>query len=350
MVYFSFKEPFLLFAFWIGAVGLLLAALITMVVVYLRLRRLYRGRRERRFVLFWEPWLLQLIHDPSLNLPKLSVSDHIHLLKLWNHLHESLPSDAKLGLNRAAARLGCFAMAKKMLKGGGRAKQLLAILTLGKLGDHAAWHDLMAETVYVGGAASLNALRAMAQIDASRVFREMTPTILSRNDWPVGCLVAIFQESPSRFYAPLLQAAAEGPIQRQLKALRLVEGLRLSLPLPTLTHLLADSMPPEVIVAALRVTLYPQLLVVVRTHLTHSDWRVRVQAVKALGRIGRTSDVSLLSSLLDDPEWWVRYRTAQALADVPSFNIATLNHLFSMTNDRFAHDMLNQVMAERGVI
>jgi HEAT repeat protein len=335
------------FAFWSGVVSFALTAVITIQIVYLRLSRQHAERQEHQFSAHWQPLLLRAIDDPTLTLPDLETAHQVLFLKLWNHLNETLPIPSRTGLARIAARYGCFAMAHKMLHGGGRARHLLAILTFGHLRDVAAWHDLMAEAVYVDSTASLNALRALAQIDAAAVIREMTPLLLSRDDWTVGRLVAIFQESPPRFYAPLLHAAEHGPMQ--IKALRLVEGLHLPLPLPALGHLLSDPMPSQVIVAALRVTLYPQLLVVVRNHLTHADWRVRVQAVKALGRIGRASDVALLSSLLDDPEWWVRYRTAQALADVPTFNRAMFDQLLATTDDPYAHDILNQVLAERGM-
>jgi HEAT repeats len=348
-VYFFIGDPFLSFAFWSGVASFVLTTLITIQIVYLRLSRLRAEQQERVFLAQWQPLLEQAIINPAMELPSLQSKDAVFFLKLWNHLHEKLSIDATLALNQIGARMGCYALAHQMLRGGGRSKHLLAILTLGQLRDRAAWHDLMAEAVFVDSAASLNALRALAQIDADAVIREMTPQLLTRDDWPAGRIIAIFQESPPRFHAPLLAAASEGPSKQQLKALRMVEGMHLSLPLPVLAHLLDEKMAPELIVAALRVTLYPQLLVVVRTHLTHTDWRVRVQAVKALGRIGRASDVSLLSTLLDDSEWWVRYRTAQALADIPSFNRSMLDHLLSLTDDRYAHDILNQVMAERGM-
>ncbi len=343
-----FPDPFIRFAFWSGLLSFMLTALIVLTIVYLRLRRQRAEQRERQFVAHWQPLLHQAIDDPALALPDLDGAHQVLFLKLWNHLNETLPAQSRVGLNRIAARYGAFAMAHKMLSGAGRARHLLAILTFGHLRDVAAWHDLMAEAVHIDSTASLNALRALAQIDAAAVIREMTPLLLSRDDWTVGRLVVIFQESPPRFYAPLMHAAEHGP--KQIKALRLVEGLHLPLPLPTLGHLLSDPMPPDVIVAALRVTLYPQLLVVVRDHLAHADWRVRVQAVKALGRIGRASDVGLLSSLLDDPEWWVRYRTAQALADVPTFNRSMFDQLLATTDDPYARDILNQVLAERGMV
>ncbi len=215
----------MLFAFWSGVASFVLTTLITIQIVYLRLSRLRREQQEHAFLARWQPLLQQAIVDPAMELPGLQPKEAVFFLKLWNHLHESLSLDATLVLNQIGMRLGCYAMAHNMLRGGGRSKHLLAILTLGQLRDRAAWHDLMAEAVFVDSAASLNALRALAQIDADAVMREMTPQLLMRDDWPAGRLIAIFQESPPRFYAPLLSAAAEGPPKQQLKALRMVEGM-----------------------------------------------------------------------------------------------------------------------------
>ena len=51
--------------------------------------------------------------------------------------------------------------------------------------------------------------------------------------------------------------------------------------------------------------------------------------------------------LLADVEWWVRYRTAQALAGMPFFSATELELLRNNLSDRFARDMLGQVLAER---
>jgi HEAT repeat protein len=102
-----------------------------------------------------------------------------------------------------------------------------------------------------------------------------------------------------------------------------------------------------VVGAALRLTAVPELLDDVRALLAHGDWRVRVQAAKALGRIGNRSDAARLRALLGDPQWWVRYRAAQALVSMPFLAPADLDALCRDTPDRFAADMLRQVLAER---
>jgi HEAT repeat protein len=75
-----------------------------------------------------------------------------------------------------------------------------------------------------------------------------------------------------------------------------------------------------------------------------------VQAVKALGRIGERADTARLAHLLADREWWVRYRAAQALVELPWLKRADLDALHATLDDRYAADMLAQVMAEQDAL
>jgi HEAT repeat protein len=61
----------------------------------------------------------------------------------------------------------------------------------------------------------------------------------------------------------------------------------------------------------------PDHLEIVRESCDHPVWFVRVQAVNALGRMGGPGDVDRLVALLTDPEWWVRFRAAEALLKLP---------------------------------
>jgi HEAT repeat protein len=69
-------------------------------------------------------------------------------------------------------------------------------------------------------------------------------------------------------------------------------------------------------------------------------------AAKALGRIGEQRDTEKLIQLLGDSQWWVRYRAAQALAKLPWINQESLERIQAEQTDRFAEDILEQVMAE----
>jgi HEAT repeat protein len=135
-----------------------------------------------------------------------------------------------------------------------------------------------------------------------------------------------------------------------LRALHLVEALRLQLPAATLRYLLHQQhQPTAVLAAALRVAHGAAVLPTVREHLAHANWRVRAQAVHALSRFGEPADVTLLTAGLGDAEWWVRYAAAQALASLPFLGHEGLAELQSSITDAAAQQILAQVSAERGL-
>ena len=51
--------------------------------------------------------------------------------------------------------------------------------------------------------------------------------------------------------------------------------------------------------------------------------------------------------MLSDPEWWVRYRAAQALLAMPFVTLAEVARTRDAMGDEFARDILDHVMAER---
>ena len=57
----------------------------------------------------------------------------------------------------------------------------------------------------------------------------------------------------------------------------------------------------------------------------------------------------MLESLLDDKEWWVRYRAAQAIASLPFLGPNQLRQIRDRQTDRYAGDMLQQCFAEVGI-
>jgi HEAT repeat protein len=54
----------------------------------------------------------------------------------------------------------------------------------------------------------------------------------------------------------------------------------------------------------------------------------------------------VLTSLLDDSHWWVRYRSAQALGALTKED-SLLRNILQRTQDRYARDILTQIIAER---
>jgi HEAT repeat protein len=104
----------------------------------------------------------------------------------------------------------------------------------------------------------------------------------------------------------------------------------------------------EIIADGLKFLCEPCDLPVVHGHLGHPSWVVRLQAARALGRIGTCEDLPHLTTLLGDSSWWVRYRAAQALVALTRGEPQVLSQLKSNLTDRYARDMLDMAMAEQG--
>jgi HEAT repeat protein len=112
--------------------------------------------------------------------------------------------------------------------------------------------------------------------------------------------------------------------------------------------LLATSQDPDNLTAALRHARSPALLPDVVRLARHPAWPVRTQAATALGRLGGAEERGLLLDLLSDPQWWVRYRAAQALFAGRMGTRDELAALAGGLGDRFARDIVAQVLAEGG--
>lgn len=346
MVFNTHSDPYLIAAFWLGTGALAATLLLGAQILVLRVALRHAERRNKSTLDTWRPILNAAVVDgaPAL-LPPLPARDRIAFLRLWVHLHASLRGSATAALNEVGYRLDCDTGARALLQNGNRAERLLAMLVLGYLRDRNAWAPLLSQSAQTDSTVSLYAAAALVQIDPGAAAVHLMPAIIGRGDWPLSQVVTILQDARDGC-APLLVAALPTLDAARLpRVLRIVEGLRLSLP-PTLHAQLLQHPSTDVIVGALRVAADPTLLPAIRALAVHDDWRVRVQSGRMLGRIGEAADLEILKRLLADAQWWVRYRAAQALVNSPYFTSQERDALPGDASDRFAADMLRQVIAE----
>lgn len=343
-----FPSPCLQALFWTGITAFGLAAALAGAFLFLQASSKRASQEELLFLHSWRPLLLGSFHSgvPAA-LPVLARAHRLYFLKLWNRLMRDSSGEAAERLVAIAYAAGCAPFCRRYLRHGDRIECLLATLTLGQLRDQAAWDALVNQTMAADALLSLHAFHALARIDAETAAQQLTPLMLARQDWPIAQLAAILQSAPSAFLRPLIDAVQETRAVHMPRTLRLIEALRFSLPQAGIRQLLDTSDSNEVLIGTLRIIHDVSLLPQARTYLKHGDWRVRVQAAKLLSRIGEHADVNRLIPLLADAEWWVRYRAAQALAGMPFFSLTELELLHNNLSDRFARDMLGQVMAER---
>jgi hypothetical protein len=306
-----------------------------------------RERRKARAQAKWRPYLhAALAGEMPQALPPLPARERLPFLTLWVHLQASLRGDAREALGEVARRLDLDAHARTMLAHGARGQRLLAMLVLGHLRDRQAWALLQRHVGLDANALSLTALWAMVQVDPEAAAAWMTPLFVEREQWALSHVAGILQPAAGPVARELAALLPRLDAARLPRALRIAEALRVSLPAGVLGAALRSESVP-VLVAALRGVLQPDTIDDVRALLAHHDWQVRVQAARALGRIGERADAQQLLALLADPQWWVRYRAAQALVDLPALSRQDCESMCAALTDRFAADMLAQVLAER---
>ena len=336
------------FIAWLGICAVGLTLLLVLMMVYLRVSLNRRARKEHAFLSVWRPLLLSSLHSSvSADLPILAANEHVYFLKLWNNLMRTSTGESSANLISIAYSVGCDHFSWRLLKYGDRVECLLATLALGHMRDHRSWDLLVTQTLASDNATSINAFQSLVQINAEATAQQLIPLLLAREDWPISQVAAILQSAQSAFLQPLLEATAEMKSVHLVRTLRLIEALHLAIPQSIVLRLLDDANDADTLIAALRVANDAGLLTQVRTYLNHADWRVRVQAAKVIRRIGEHADINRLIPLLADTEWWVRYRAAGALIGMPFFSIAEIEQLRDNLSDRFARDMLAQVLAER---
>ncbi|HEV8693257.1 MAG TPA: HEAT repeat domain-containing protein, partial [Lysobacter sp.] len=118
---------------------------------------------------------------------------------------------------------------------------------------------------------------------------------------------------------------------------------------PVIRRILGALPDDHLVSTCLQVMTRPEDLDLVRALLVHERWHVRMHAASALGRLGGVGDDALLLPLLGDAQWWVRYRAAQALTRLPHIKEEGMQRIRARQTDRFACDVLDQVMAEQNM-
>lgn len=339
-------NPNVLWVFWSGVAVLLIIFLIIMVIGYLRLMLVLGDHRERKFLAVWQPILVAAMCNAPVIIKPIARRDRVYFLKIWNHFHSTVRGSASVALNEVAQSVGVLQFARSMLNSLNRGKRLLGILTLGNFSDTGAWDVLEKLAFDNDKSISINAIHALVRIDGTRAAALFMPVFLDNDDLQLPRIASIIQEQKVAFSAALLDVIIRfDSVDHVLRALQLAEAIRFELPACALTELLRDEQPTHVLCAALRVASAPELLTRVRGLIDHPDWVVRVQVAKVLGKMGERDDIDLLSRLLVDEQWWVRYRAAEALACLPFLSKERFSMMLEETTDRYGRDMLAHVIA-----
>lgn len=317
-------------------------------IATLRLQGKFIGTHESHFLRTWRPLLLEAVDAVPRQLPRVGKRDWFVFLALWNQFHDSLRGPARHRLNAVALRLRMDSAARNLLSTRDTENQLVAVMTLGHLGDQDSWSILESVARSRTPILSLAALRALFQTNPSRAMAILLSSIGARDDWPVKQLERILAEADSTAVSEGLIQAAEIAIPSELpRLIALMNAAHPAAAEPYLLGLTRSSQHEEVLIACLKSRHAPKHLDAIAPFMSHTSWQVRAQIARLLGDAMRPGDEHLLISLLSDKVWWVRYRAGQSLAQLQFLSQGELWQLRDTLTDAFAQDILDQVVAEK---
>ena len=333
----------------LAALSLVVTLGLLLQVFALRARAVRQLAVRAEVVARWRPLLLQAAAGDDVTPPPLSARERAPFLLLWNQMQDGLRGRAHDGLNRLASNMELHALARRLAARGSGGLRLLGLITLGHLGRTSDWERLTDLLDDPRSFISMAAARALLQIDAPRAAPLVLDQFLARIDWPVPRLGTLLREAgPEAISFALAQRLLESDAPQQLRLLPLARVTEAPGRGSAVEAMLRISTDPAVLAATLQQVHGPASRPRVRELTRHADWQVRSYAALALGRVGDASDRARLVELLSDREWWVRYRAAHALLALPGFDPEALAALQADLRDRYALDMLEQVIAERG--
>lgn len=340
-------EPVLRIAVIGGSLVVVLTACLLITIAVLRYHAEWQKKRDQKLTDTWQPIFFHALENMPFQIPELPTFHRQYVLVLWIRITELVLGDAQVRLKKLAGTLGLDEFAKGLILRSRISDRMIATLALGRMGCNEAWGEIASAVRDPHPVLSFLAVRSLLQIDPKRAAPILMYEMGFREDWPIRNIVAALSEIDTELLVPdllnALRMAREAQLSRLLRVAEMVHSDEIW---TLLIPLLDPEQPSEVLVAALKAVKDPRNLGMARALASHPEWPVRTQVAATLGRMGLAQDVDLLTQLLTDPQWWVRYRAANALVSIPAITRPQLHDVHRGLQDRFAAEVLEQALAE----
>ncbi len=332
------------------AVGCMIPILLLSILLFRRNRQADQ-RRQQRITHEWGPLLAQSINESLPPLPALTPRDHVIFLYLWNRSYEFLPETITAPLVRVARTVGSPHRATELLQSRLLSQRILGLVTLGRLQERSAWTLISPLLNHHNSFLAFHAAQALLNIDPKAALPLLVPILGHRADWsPINVMAMLKTAGRDAAAETLVTAAIQGNPNIGPRLIRYLPATRSPRGLPLLRQFISDRLPPPNMLAACLFVLgefrAQEDLPLVRRHLSHDAWYVRVQAATALGKLGTVEDEDRLIALFNDEQWWVRYRAGEALVSLESMTEEKLLRLQESLTSPDAHEILAPILAK----
>lgn len=335
------------------------AVVVTTLVLFvytvgLRVATVASDQRRLKFLSQWRSVFAKAMLDlraaTNLRLPYVRHADRIDLLEEWNRARSIVDGKAVDNLIALARRTKIPMLARKRLHSRRFRSRILAIQTLGHLRESECRDEIADLLDDNNTALSITAAAALVEIDPDFAVTRIVPVISTRRDWPKNRVSVLLRRIGSdRMSEPLYRAIRSADNKDKTYLLQFARLMEAEILDALVDDLIRESNDAGLINAALKLIRGVRGVPRIASLTQHDAWFVRMQAATVLGRVGQQEHLSLLESLLDDSEWWVRYRAAQAITRLPFMGPNQLRKLRSRQEDRYAADILQQAFAEAGI-
>lgn len=335
---------------WLGLSAIAMTMLLMLYILLLRGWMWLMDRRRQRLWQHWRPLCITAACGLMPGEPQLTLTPSNWLLffRLWHHYLLNVHGETQDNLRRFGHQMGLHHIAIKILIRAPTERELIAAtVATGWLRDIRAWEPLLQSLYTENSVLSFAAARSLARIDPKTALPIIIPQMGKRPDWSKHLIAGLLLElGPKQVSAPLLDAIVNAQTEQITTLIRFLRFADVSTGNAVLFRYMPATQDPELLSACLKVACSPRVLPLVRDRLNDSHWTVRVEAVNAFSRLGNSDDVNDLLPLLSDRQWWVRYRTAQAIGELLHRDKDKIAALRQTQTDRYAADILAQVLAE----
>lgn len=341
-------------ALWSIAGVLVTTLILFLYTLGLRAATVIRARSRARFIRDWRIIFVRAMmsENEALNitLPRIRRSNRTDLLEEWNAARSIIEGSAADNIIELARRAGVTKLAARLLRKRRVRPRILAAQTFGNLRDADRYDDLRVLVESSNTALSITAVMALAQIDPDKGIGVFIPMIEKRRDWPRNRVsIALREAGSERISEPMYRAIRSAEDANKAYLLQFAQLVESEVLDALIDDIIRENNDPAVLNAALKLVRGYRGVPRIASLTQHETWYVRMQTAKVLGRMGQEEHLSLLESMLDDREWWVRYRAAQAIASLPFLGPNQLRQMPERQTDRYAADILRQAIAEVGL-
>ncbi len=325
-----------------------LVILLLVQVISIRIYGVYQHRSESIGREIWRPILAEMMQTYPDDIPRLQRKHRHVFLHEWNKFYFLLRGKTTARLQKLSRQQGLDTIAKKYIDNSNMRKKLLGIVTLGHMQDLSIWNNLIDFVHNEHSILSLTAAQALVDIDSKRAMPFLMPHIIKRHDWPLARVAMMINSANSVQLTDALSKAIEEADEEDIPhILKFLSSTYFDPEVSKLCDRLSNSNDNRVIATCIKIAKDEHGLILARKHANSPEWYIRLHVATVLGRMGLQEDVDILIKLMSDAEWWVRYRSAQSLAQMPFIHASDLEQIHGKLQDRYARDILQQVISEQ---